>query len=212
VVLFIAALLLGTCVWVVSSVGLDRARDRTCKRSDIIRVRVGGTPYAIPAFMQPTFSPADKKSAIRTPWKKGRRSYCPNPGGPAVQEAIILTEPARNLARQGKPELFDALRPVRVMNISTRPRRFSRPYLDGEASGPILFGRPTVYHCFEGYYGPGQTCRYYGWTPEGAGVFIQMYPRANGHDTARAVTATEKIIHEFRRDREQGLSAYTQVK
>ncbi len=179
----------------------ERLLDRTCERADPVRVRLRTTVYAVPAGLQPEFGPEYPGKRMRMPDGppySSHYAYCPGSRGPVVQRSILLDEPSEHALPGWDENLAPALQPVRIFHIDAAGSGTQAVPAEGDASEPRIFGRPTVYRCWDGYYGPGMTCRYDGWTPDGSRISIQMHPKPSDADRDRALRAVETVVEQMR--------------
>lgn len=172
--------------------------DKNCGSANRIVVKLRSTVYVVPASLQPTFGSWSSETEIRTLWDDGRTYYCLDDQTAVPQREISIKEPGQHPLKNWDSAMTGALRPVRIFSIETGGRIEPGPTSKDEVTGPEILGRPTVYRCWEGYYGPGFTCRYSGWTEDGAGVTVQMHPKPSDADRDRAIKAVEAIIRQLR--------------
>jgi hypothetical protein len=185
-------------IWFAGSVAWTRQQDRTCERADPVQVKLRDSTYSVPAQLRPLFSAEYREREIRRVWGKVPE-YCPGRVRPLPQRQISIEEPSKHALPGWNSDFVDALHPVRIFSIDAAGGRERLTLTSkGDAFGPKIFGRSTIYRCWEGYYGPGITCRYDGWTTDGSGISVQMYPKPSDADRDKALKAVEGIVQAFR--------------
>jgi hypothetical protein len=200
VVMGLVALPVALVIWLAASFGWYSIKNETCKRADPVRVQLANTVYAVPARLKPGFSALSSDSEIRQIHKSGRSAYCTGSRRPVPQRGVHFSEPAKNIPYDWDGEFVTALEPVRVFDIDAAaaglgPVPSARP----EPSQPQMFGRRMSHRCWEGYYGPGLTCRYEGRLPDGSRISVQVHPKPPDADRDRALKAVEAMVRRMQR-------------
>lgn len=178
-------------VLAICAVAFVTIRDVTCWKVNPVPVLVNSTRYRVPAELQPTFSPLFRGRKIREVWQ-GKRAYCPSLGqGFVPQASVLLDDKSLSILRARSPGDYPEGHRARNFSLAAHDNPLN---IEDTIVGPPMFGRPSYYRCFEGYYGPGETCRFYALTPDGALVSGNIYPRGTAAENEQALRSVERVI------------------
>jgi hypothetical protein len=190
----VAAVVLGPILLLSGCIGVELAANAFCGPADPVLVRLRSTNYAVPARLQPKFSQTFPGKKLRTPYVDGRQRYCTGSKKPVVQRAVHFSQLSYLNSSAAAGRSREGLSKVKVFSIDGEAPRLKMTLSHDEHLGEPLFGRQTIERCWDGYYGPGQTCRITGWTRDGAGVTLQLHPDPSDAERAAAVQAAEALI------------------
>ncbi|MFZ5718257.1 MAG: hypothetical protein ACOY5Y_02195 [Pseudomonadota bacterium] len=142
-----------------------------------------------------------RERTVRLDHRHNPPTFCvPRAAAPIRIDGFGLTAEALRQHQLANPQDFAALQDVSLLVVGGRARRFALPQARlGEAYGPRLFGRPTVYSCRPFRNGAGREfpwCRLSSWLPDGVPVSVTY--EDDGDDLQRAM-ALEALIATLRR-------------